>query len=39
MLSAVKEVWPNNKPIALRVSADDYTEGGIDKEEIVKLLI
>jgi NADPH2 dehydrogenase len=38
ILSAVKEVWPNNKPIALRVSADDYTEGGIDKEEIVKII-
>lgn len=38
ILEAIKEVWPMNKAILLRVSADDYTEGGINKEEIVKII-
>lgn len=38
VLTAVKEVWPENKPISLRVSADDYTEGGIDKEEMAEII-
>ncbi len=38
ILKSVKEVWPSEKPILLRVSADDYTEGGIDKNEMVKII-
>ncbi len=38
IISAIKEVWPREKPIILRVSADDYTDGGIDKEEMVKII-
>ena len=38
VIAAVKEVWPKEKPIFLRVSADDYVEGGIDKEEMVKII-
>ncbi|MDD2447667.1 MAG: NADPH dehydrogenase NamA [Tissierellia bacterium] len=38
ILSEVKEVWPDDKPISLRVSADDYTEGGIDKAEMIKIV-
>lgn len=38
ILIAVKEVWPKDKPILLRVSADDYMEGGINKEEMVKII-
>lgn len=38
VLTAVKEVWPKEKPILLRVSADDYIEGGIHKEEMVKII-
>ncbi len=38
ILHSVKEVWPAEKPIFLRVSADDYVQGGIDKEEIVKIV-
>lgn len=38
ILSSIKEVWPKDKPIILRVSADDYAEGGIDKDEIVKII-
>lgn len=38
ILEAVREVWPNEKPISLRVSADDYTDGGIDKNEMVEMV-
>lgn len=38
ILRSIKEVWPEEKPIGLRVSADDYTEGGIDKNEMVKIV-
>lgn len=38
IIHSVKEVWPSEKPIFLRVSADDYVEGGINKEEIVKII-
>lgn len=38
ILHSVKEVWPSGKPILLRVSADDYIQGGIDKEEMVKII-
>lgn len=38
ILAAVNEVWPKDKPILLRVSADDYMEGGINKEEMVKII-
>ncbi|MDY0234781.1 MAG: NADPH dehydrogenase NamA [Gudongella sp.] len=38
VILAIKEIWPEEKPIFLRVSADDYTEGGIDKNEMVKII-
>ena len=38
ILLAVKETWPEEKPILLRVSADDYTKEGINKEEMVKII-
>lgn len=38
ILDAIKTVWPEEKPISLRVSADDYTTGGIDKEEMAKII-
>lgn len=38
ILLAVKETWPKEKPILLRVSADDYTKEGINKEEMVKII-
>lgn len=38
ILHSVKEVWPNEKPIILRVSADDYVDGGINKEEMIKII-
>jgi NADPH2 dehydrogenase len=38
ILEAVREVWPSEKPILLRVSASDYAGGGIDICEIVKII-
>lgn len=38
IIAAVKEVWPKDKPILLRVSADDYKEGGIDIKEMIKII-
>lgn len=38
IIHSVKEVWPSENPILLRVSADDYVDGGIDKEEMVKII-
>jgi len=38
VLEAVTEVWPKEKPILLRVSSNDYKDGGItlnDMEEII----
>lgn len=38
IIDSVKKVWPKEKPILVRVSADDYVEDGIDKEEMVKIV-
>jgi NADPH2 dehydrogenase len=38
ILEAVKEVWPEEKPIILRVSASDYKEGGIDINEMIRIV-
>ncbi len=38
ILESIREIWPREKPILLRVSADDYMEDGIDKEEMVKII-
>lgn len=38
ILKAIKKAWPNNKPILVRVSADDYAEGGINIKEMVKIV-
>lgn len=38
ILEAIKEVWPEDKPVILRVSASDYSEGGIDIDEMVKIV-
>jgi len=37
VIDAVKEVWPETKPLILRVSASDYTEGGIDADMICEI--
>lgn len=38
ILQDVRDVWPENKPIILRVSASDYAEGGVDIEEMVNII-
>lgn len=38
VIFAVKESWPKEKAILLRVSADDYSKGGIDKDEMVRII-
>lgn len=34
----VKSVWPEEKPLILRVSASDYADGGIDINEMIKII-
>ena len=38
VLMGVKEVWPESKPLIVRVSATDYTAGGIDGDEIIRIV-
>ncbi|MGI6168479.1 MAG: NADPH dehydrogenase NamA [Christensenellales bacterium] len=37
-LRAIRTVWPSEKPILLRVSADDYGHGGLDKDEMAHII-
>jgi 2,4-dienoyl-CoA reductase-like NADH-dependent reductase (Old Yellow Enzyme family) len=34
---AVREVWPENQPVFVRISATDWKEGGWDMEQSVEL--
>lgn len=38
ILKGIKEVWPQNKPIFIRVSSSDYVDNGIDIKEMVKMI-
>ncbi len=38
VLDAVREVWPKDKPIEVRVSAEDYGEGGNFAEDLASML-
>lgn len=38
ILYEIREVWPFSKPIGLRISASDYAEGGIDIDEMVRII-
>lgn len=38
ILAAVHEVWPDEKPLWLRVSANDYAQGGISGEMMVEII-
>lgn len=38
ILEAVTEVWPKEKAISLRVSAEDYKAGGMTGDEMVKII-
>lgn len=35
VLDAVRTVWPEHKPISVKISAHDWVEGGIDAEDSV----
>jgi len=38
VLLAVRDVWPKEKPISLRVSATDYLEDGMNKYEMANIV-
>lgn len=38
VIDAVKTVWPQDKPICIRVSAEDYQEGGNKAEDLAEML-
>lgn len=38
ILGAVRKVWPMGKAISLRVSADDYIEGGLDMFQMADII-
>jgi NADPH2 dehydrogenase len=37
-LEAVGDVWPKEKPIAVRVTAEDYRDGGNTAEDLAKII-
>lgn len=38
IIESVKKVWPEHKPIVLRISATDFVEGGIDLQEMIGII-
>lgn len=38
VVAVVREVWPERKPLFVRVSATDWTEGGLDVDEVVEVV-
>ncbi|WP_160670059.1 NADPH dehydrogenase NamA [Clostridium sp. C8-1-8] len=38
LVSAVRSIWPEDKPLILRVSAEDYVEGGNTPETMAELI-
>ena len=38
IVRAVRRAWPANKPLGIRVSATDWTEGGLTPDEVVTYL-
>jgi len=37
VFKAMREAWPENKPMAVRISANDWAENGVDPEEAVEI--
>jgi anthraniloyl-CoA monooxygenase len=37
VLAAVRAVWPQHKPLSVRISASDWAEGGLSEDELVEL--
>ena len=38
ILAAVRQAWPETKPLLVRVSAEDYLEGGIHPADMVQIV-
>ncbi len=38
ILQDIRKVWPERKPIIVRVSASDYAEGGVDINEMINIV-
>jgi anthraniloyl-CoA monooxygenase len=37
VLAAVRAVWPEDKPLSVRISASDWADGGLDEDDLVAL--
>ena len=37
VFDSVRAVWPNGKPMSVRISATDWVDGGVDGDEAVKI--
>src|SRR4051812_1532295 len=37
VFDAVRRVWPQDKPISVRISASDWAEGGIDVDDAIEI--
>ncbi len=37
VFKAIRDVWPESKPMAIRISACDWVEGGISEEDTVEI--
>ena len=37
VFSAIREVWPEHKPMSVRISANDWIEGGITPDDAVEI--
>ena len=36
---AVREVWPDERPISVRISASDWADGGLSTEDLLRLAV
>jgi hypothetical protein len=37
VFAAIRQVWPNDKPVSVRISAHDWVEGGITPDDAVAI--
>ncbi len=37
LLKAVRETWPADKPLSVRISASDWAEGGLGEDELIDI--
>lgn len=38
VIQAVREVWPIDQPLCIRVTAEEYVEGGLHPKDLVKII-